>query len=326
MATKPGKASFRRTPLDSSGLGAIQLATQGIPSSVGEVIQQLDTKAAPASAPISAVQAFVIGQVYDVPLHLIESNPVGPRVLYTAQDVDDMTVQLRENGQRISATGYVSEKGTVVLIEGETRLRASRAGGFQTLRIEIKAKPADEKALYEEARSANVDRRNQTPLDDGIKWNELINVRRIYASQKELAERLGIEEDVVSRSISLTRLSSRVLNTVAEYPDMLSLRMLIAIRTFWEAKGDEDTLELIAEIAKNGLGSRDVMARAKAAQNEPVRKPRSTSEKVNFLSGVGELKSFPDRVELTIKGLKPEHVESLTDSIRRAIANQASIS
>ncbi|MDT8992836.1 chromosome partitioning protein ParB [Curvibacter sp. APW13] len=260
-----------------------------------------------------------------MPLHLIESNPLNPRVLYPAQDVDAMTVLLREDGQRISATGYVGDNGTVVLIEGETRLRASRAGDRRTLRIEIKPKPADEKALYEEARSANIDRRNQTPLDDGIKWNDLINVRRIYSSQKELAERLGIEEDVVSRSISLTRLSPRVLNTVAEYPDMLNLRMLIAIRTFWEATGDEDTLELIAEIAKNGLGSRDVMARAKTAKNEPTRKPRSASEEVKYLSGKGVLKSFPDRVELSITGLKPEHVPALTETIRRAIAEQGSI-
>ncbi|BDT74047.1 nucleoid occlusion protein (plasmid) [Comamonadaceae bacterium OS-4] len=318
-------ANFKRRPVDPTTIDAIRNAAKDIPAGVGEVIDGLETKTPPTVQPVNTPLAYEVGQIYDVPLQLIESNPLNPRVLYPAQDVDDMAILLRDHGQRISATGYLGDNGTVVLIEGETRLRASRQNAVRTLRIEIKNKPIDEKALYEEARSANTDRRNQTPLDDGLKWNDLINNRQVYASQKELAERLGIEEDVVSRSISLTRLSSRVLNTVAEYPEMLNLRMLIAIRTFWESTGDDDTLELIAEIAKKGLGSRDVMARAKDAKKEPTRKPRSSSENVIFRSGKGVLKSFPDRVELSVSGLSAAHVESLTDAIRRAMAEQASL-
>jgi hypothetical protein len=48
--------------------------------------------------------------------------------------------------------------------------------------------------------------------------------------------------------------------------ELLSLKMLNAIREFWEVKGEEETLELVLDAAKTGIGYRDVAARRKAAQ------------------------------------------------------------
>lgn len=259
---------------------------------------------------------YDVGQVYDVPIGKIKSNPFNPRVVYTSSAVSEMAASLAARGQGMSAIGYANGEGEVVLIEGETRLRGARAAGLPTLRLEIRPKPESDRELYEQARAANVERRDQSPLDDAIKWKELI-ARKLYPTQAALAKALNLGEDHVSRTMSLAQLPSKVINTVAEYPELLSLKMLNAIREFWEVKGEEETLDLISEAAKSGMGYRDVAARRKAAAKGTVKRPRSTREQLMFRGAKGEFKSFEEdgRIELKLKGLAPDVAEEISAKI-----------
>nr|WP_249214460.1 chromosome partitioning protein ParB [Burkholderia cenocepacia] len=222
----------------------------------------------------------------------------------------------RPGGQGQSASAYQDEAGDVVLIDGERRLRGARTAGLPTLRLEIRPKPASERELYEEARAANVERKDQSPLDDAIKWKELI-ARKIYPTQASLAKALRLGEDHVSRTLSLSQLPSKIVQAAAEYPELLSLKMLNAIREFWEVKGDDETLDLIAEAAKSGMGYRDVAARRKAAAKGTVRRPRSTREQLTFRGAKGEFKSFEEdgRIELKLKGLAPDVAAEISEKI-----------
>lgn len=260
---------------------------------------------------------YEVGRVYDVPLGEIKSNPFNPRYLYTNTAIDEMATSLTSGGQMMSATGFIDEFGAVVLIEGETRLRGCRAGGLLTLRIEIKTRPNSDAALYEEARTANVERRDQTPLDDAIKWKELL-AKKIYPSQSGLAKALKLGEDHVSRVMSLNELPSKVIHAAAENPGLLSLKMLNAIREYFAVKGEESTLELIFEAGKLSLGYRDVVARRKAAEKGPVKRTRSTKEALDFKGVNVELRTFEEdgRLELSLKGLSPEDTEEIRTKIR----------
>lgn len=270
----------------------------------------------------SSKLAYEIGRVYDVPLGEIKSNPFNPRYLYTNTAIDEMATSLTSGGQKMSATGFIDEFGTVVLIEGETRLRGCRAGGLPTLRIEIKTRPNSDAELYEEARTANVERRDQTPLDDAIKWKELL-AKKVYPSQSGLAKALKLGEDHVSRVMSLNELPSKVIHAAAENPGLLSLKMLNAIREYFVVKGEECTLELIFEAGKHSLGYRDVVARRKAAEKGPVKRKRSTKEALVFNGVKGELKTFEEggRLELSLKGLSPEDTEEIRSKIRTVFQN-----
>jgi ParB family chromosome partitioning protein len=227
-----------------------------------------------------------------------------------------MSESLKTTGQRISATAYLDEQGGVTLIEGETRLRGARSAGLSSLRIEIRPRPASDRSLYEEARAANVERRDQTPLDDALKWKELL-ARKIYPTQVALARALNLSEDYVSRTLALANLSSRVIHTVAENSELLNHKMLNAIREYWDVLGDENTLELILDVAKNGLGYRDVTSRRKAAEKGPVKRPRSTRDVLHYRGARGELKTFEEegRMEFTLTGLTPEVAQELTTKL-----------
>ena len=263
-----------------------------------------------------ASQAYMVGMLYDVPVGKLRSNPFNPRAVYTATAVDDMALSLSTSGQRISATGYLGDEGDVVLIEGETRLRGARTAGLTTLRVEIKPRPPSDRDLYEEARAANVERREQTALDDALRWKELL-AKKIYPTQGALAKAMKLGEDHVSRTLSLASLPTKVIHAVVEAPELLSHKMLNAIREFWEIKGDDSALELIHEAAKTGMGYRDVVARRKSAVAGPVKRQRATREAIVFRGAKGEMKTFEDggRIELTLKGLTPEAAHELQDKI-----------
>ncbi|CAR57709.1 putative partitioning protein (plasmid) [Burkholderia cenocepacia J2315] len=259
---------------------------------------------------------YEIGQTYEVPIGKIKSNSVNPRAIYTASAVSEMAESLTARGQGQSASAYVDEAGDIVLIDGERRLRGARAAGLPTLRVEIRPKPASERELYEEARAANVERKDQSPLDDALKWKELLS-RKIYPTQVALAKALNLGEDHVSRTLSLAQLPSRIVQAAAEYPELLSLKMLNAIREFWEVKGEEETLELVLDAAKTGIGYRDVAARRKAAAKGTVKRPRSTREQLSFRGAKGEFKSFEEdgRIELKLKGLAPDVAAEISEKI-----------
>lgn len=314
---------FKKKAVAPERVAAVESAASEAPivgdPRIGAPALELVSAPAPAAQVGSnqlAPAGFQVGVVYEVPVGQLKSNPFNPRAVYTSSAVDDMAQSMSSGGQRVSATAYVGEHGEVVLIEGETRLRGARAAGLPTLRVEIRPRPASDRELYEEARAANVERRDQSPLDDAIKWKELIG-KKVYPTQAALAKALNLGEDHVSRTMSLAQLPNRVIHAVAENAELLSHKMLNAIREFWEVKGDEDTLELILEAAKSGMGYRDVAARRKAAAKGPIKRPRSTREALTFRGAKGEFKSFEEdgRIELTIKGLTPEAAEEITSKI-----------
>jgi ParB family chromosome partitioning protein len=260
---------------------------------------------------------YLVGQTYEVPLGQIKSNPFNPRFLYTNVAVDNMATSLSQMGQITSATGFVSETGEIVLIEGETRLRGCRASGRPTLKIEIKDRPVSDIALYEEARAANVERRDQTPLDDSVKWKELL-AKKVYQSQAAVARALGLDESYVSRIMSLNELPPKVIQAAAEWPALLNLEMLNAIREYHSIQGEDKTLELVYEAGKNSLGYRDVRSRRTTAEKGPIKRTRSNKEVLTFNGATGELKSFEEdgRIELSLKGLTPEMTEEIRTKLR----------
>lgn len=310
---------FRRRSVSPEQVATAESTAAGAPI-VGDPRMSAATPPAPQPEAGAALQPlYVLGQVYEVPLERIRSNPVNPRAVYTPQAVDDMAVSLQASGQHVAATGFV-DGDAVVLIEGETRLRGARLAGLKTLRVEIKKQPESELELYKRARAANVERREQTALDDAIKWKELL-AREVFTSQAALAQELGIKggESTVSRTLQLATLPQDVVLLLSEHPGLLTFQMLNAVRAYWEALGDEKTLEYIPLIDKSGWGYRKVAEDAANAQKGPVKRPRGTKEPLTYAGGKGEIKVFDGgrRLEVSLKGITDlEKVEAFIEGLK----------
>lgn len=303
---------FKRRAVSPEQVAAAETAAAGAPIVGDPRIPATQVDGLGAPGPI-----YVLGQVYDVPLERVKPNPVNPRAVYTSQAVDEMAVSLSKGGQLVAATGFLDE-GSVVLIEGETRLRGARAAGLQTLRIEIKPRPSSDLALYKSARAANVERRDQTPLDDALKWKELLD-RKVFDNQAALSRELDIPESTVSRTLALAAMSQRVVMALSDHASLLSFQMLNAVREYWQVYGEEKTLDYIPLIEKNGWGYRRVIEEAANAKKEPVKRKRGDKEPIEYAGGKGEIKIFDGgkRLEITLKGITdPEKAAAFVDGLK----------
>jgi ParB family transcriptional regulator, chromosome partitioning protein len=310
-------ATFKKKPISLQAVAAAEAN-----AAVAPIVD------APAPKTLGSSQDLLTpmpeSQIIHAPLSRVKSNPLNPRAIYTTNAIDEMAVSLGTNGQRVAALGYLDDDGHVVLIEGETRLRGARAAGLDTLRVEIRPKPQSDRELYEMARAANVERRDQTPLDDALRWKELIS-RKVYPNQAALAKALEVGEDLVSRTMSLAALPPKVIIAAAEYPNLLNLKMLNAIREFFGQQGEESTIDLIHDAAKSGMGYRDVVTRRKAAEKGPVRRPRSVREPLAYFAATGEIKTFEadGRLELVLKGLAASEAAKLVERFKKVLAEPA---
>ena len=312
---------FKISPISHEIAEIAQKAAANIPLTGEKTLHENIANEQKKLVPEQAFEvSYQIGQVYEVPLAKIASNPLNPRYVYSELAIDNMVSSLLENGQRIAAIGFSDGVGGVILIEGETRLRAARAARFETLRIEIRNKPLNEQKLYEEARAANVERREQTPLDDAMRWNELLT-KGIYANQRALANALNINEDVVSRTRSIANMSSQLCRTLADYPNLLNLKMLYQIKLYLDETNLDDAKELIYKIDKSGLSARDVESLRKSLAKEPVKRTRAIRESISYHGLKGEIKAFEDegRVELSLKGLTLEQTKEFTITLKNFI-------
>lgn len=339
--TSKGASAFRRRAVDlaqvevaektaanSALVGSVKSAAPHAPSPVA--LTPVVTLPSASESNLDSIQdstglaqMFIAGQakiggIYEVPLPLITSNPMPPRFIYTVEMVEDMIVTLRDKGQLHAATGFLNDSGGVTLIEGETRFRASRALGKPTLRIEIRPVPESMKGLYEKARAANADRKQQTPLDDAMAWRRMLD-DKTYPSQVAIARAFNLREDDVSRTVSLASLPESIMHTLVKHPDLLNLKMLDAIRQFHDAKGQDETISLIDDVIRSGLGYREVHARRTAGvKPPPVKRPRSSRETVTFGEAKGELKIFEEdgRLEMSVKNLSAEEADDLKIKLR----------
>lgn len=265
------------------------------------------------------LRTLVVGQVVEVPTAWVRSNPVNPRVFYTAAMVESMAESLRERGQQTAALGFV-DGDNLVLIDGETRLRGARAAGMEVLRVEIRPRPATNQELHAIAYVANEESAKPTGLDYSVRWRALLE-DGTYANQAELARSLHQQEALVSRILSIGDLPRDLMLEIIENPGLCTSYMLSAIREYWAVAGDLSTRQLIAEIVEKGLGYRDVSQRRKMLQRGPVRRPPSSKIPFTFRGVRGELRTVEDdgRVELVVKGLSAEDAQALSDRLQNAL-------
>lgn len=262
---------------------------------------------------------FEIGKVYDVPVGNIQANPINARAVYSASASDEMCRSLQDIGQSTAATGFLAENGEdVILIDGHRRWRGCESLGLPTLRVEIRPKPESEQLLYLASRAANCERENQTPLDDALVWRRLLD-KKVFPSQVALAKAINISESELSRTLALAQLPSRLIDALSDKESLLTLKMLNALREYWQSRGEDETFELILKAEELGLSYRDVENRRKNKElPTKIRSKYDHRQLVKFGAGVGALKLYSQegRIELSLTGLGPKESQELLNRLQ----------
>ena len=208
-----------------------------------------------------------IGQVALVALHLISENKHNARVFYLASDIDATAVSMQKNQQLSIATGWI-EDGKLLLNDGQKRARAARAGGIPHLKVEITSKP-DPRSGYLASRAMNVERSNQTCLDDAVRWKEML-ADGLFTGHADLATALDMTQPNISKTLAINEIPNRLINRMKDNQATSSLRVAYEISRIFARKMDSeldseklDALadDVIDEVIKRNLSSEICQAR-----------------------------------------------------------------
>lgn len=282
---------------------------------------------------VTTTQAFdlsvcIPGAIVRVPLHLIDTNPMSPRHIYTTEEVEKI-VRTMPDGQDVAAHGYIQD-GRVKLIDGGTRFRAAKLTDRGTLDVKIEEQPKDKLALFKRARELNEQRSDTTALDFALSLRTLLNEGAV-SSQRELMEKVEapgggkLSESMVSTYIRITRIPEKVQRVMSDSPDTATVVALYAVSELFpenmtdaelEAKQDL-AFDIIDEIKRRKLNRFQIAALVKSKLEGPKARERSTVHPLEFGTHKGQIKMFAKKgqIDLSLKGL----TETEMPAIRAAL-------
>jgi ParB family chromosome partitioning protein len=267
--------------------------------------------------------AWQLGSTYTVPVQMLKDSAYNARVWYSVEEIEETLTSLQKNGQDVPVSGYIDDDGKITVVDGSKRLRAARAGGIETLRVEIKRRPDSSKALYLMSRRMNVERSTQTAFDDAVRFRTLLD-EKVYAGQQELAADLGVSQSTVSYTLSLNKLPAQLVKAMREERTKTGEAKLCQLGFASEfAKlfdGTDDgqgrvdlALDIAREILAKDLSVRQAQELIRSRSEN--KRQRSTADKiaVRYGNGSGMLKVFPTKgqLDLSIKGVNSEKLDEL---------------
>jgi len=201
------------------------------------------------------------------PIESLKPNPDQPRKIFTREDLDELTVSIRDRGvlQPILVRAQPGEDGVWQIIAGERRWRASQAARLTEVPIVIRE--MDDVEVLEVAIIENVQRADLNPLEEADAYRALME--RFGRTQDAVAGVVGKSRSHVANTLRLLQLPEEVLAYVRE--GKLSAGHARALITA------PNPGELAAQAYRDGLNVRQVEALARKAQaGDP---PRSSSAK-----------------------------------------------
>ncbi|ADV02119.1 ParB/RepB/Spo0J family partition protein [Alicycliphilus denitrificans] len=271
----------------------------------------------------------VIGSVVAVPLHLIDPNPIGPRVIYKVEDIDKIARTLPAS-QDDAAHGFVRE-GRVVLIDGGTRYRAAKISGVGQLDVKFEQAPESEVELYLRARSYNEQRSQTSVIDHALSLQRLLD-SGVVSSARELCEKIPdiggsaqMSESQVSYYLRVARMPRQVIERMSSSAATSQLSILYAVSEIFPkneaatAEQIELGLQIVDEIKTRELTHKQTVALVKSRLGEEPkqRRERSLQQQIAYGPYKGQIKCFGKRgqVDLSLRGVKEEDMPALQGEI-----------
>ena len=187
------------------------------------------------------------GRVLQVPVELIDINPMQPRLKFSDHRIDELVESIKKYGVIQPLIG--TRKGErYELIAGERRLRSSKKAGLKTVPMVIRDVKEQEK--LEVALIENLQREDLNPVETAIAYKRLID--EFNLTQEDVAKHVGKSRSSVTNTL-------RMLNL----PEEVRLALIDGKITEGHAKyligidSEEKQMVLFRKILHNNLSVRD---------------------------------------------------------------------
>jgi len=221
-------------------------------------IVQDNKPAVPAESAVVVAQPVVLtheknetvpdaGRVLQVPIDLIDINPMQPRLKFTEHKIDELVESIRKYG--VIQPLIASRKGErFELIAGERRLRSSKIAGLTSVPVVIR--DAKEQEKLEVALIENIQREDLDPIETGIAYKRLID--EFNLTQEEVSKQLGKSRSAVTNTLRMLHLPEEIRQALIERKITEGhAKYLVGIES------EEKQLLLFRKILHNNLSVRD---------------------------------------------------------------------
>lgn len=172
-----------------------------------------------------------------VDVALVDDNPVNARRTYRPETIARLATELKADGQLVPAVAIRSldAPGRFVLIDGHYRKKGTIAGGLSTLRLEIVPCPTRIE-MYRLSFKLNQERTAQTPLDNAMAWQDLLD-RGDVPDRNALMAITGLSKQLISKTLKVLELDRETLDRMATAADLFSYRLCYTLAQISEIEG-----------------------------------------------------------------------------------------
>lgn len=237
--------------------------------------------------------AMLEGDIRVVEIEKVLENPLNARRLYDEEVVKDRAASIATNGQLtpVPVIPNKDQPGTFILIDGHYRRRALLSLGRNEIKIDIK-RINDRFDLYRLSYALNDQRSPQTALDDSLAWTSLLENGE--ADLDKISQVTGASKAKVSKTVSIGKLSSSVLEKATATPARFGLEMLYELFLYEQKHDESKSLSLLEKIIRDDLSTRDVASIRKNEEMVRSRKTKEISRQYKIRSGDTEIGYIKD--------------------------------
>jgi ParB family chromosome partitioning protein len=152
--------------------------------------------------PANAGHDHVNGNVNEISLTEIETNPFQPRQHFDEEALNELAESIRVHGIIQPITVRRLAPHQYQLISGERRFQASKKAGLSAVPAYVRS--ADDQQMLEMALIENIQRENLNPIEISLSYQRLISECNL--KQEELGERVGKNRSTVTNYLRLLKL------------------------------------------------------------------------------------------------------------------------
>jgi len=267
-----------------------------------------------------------------VPLALCARHPQNARRFYPPEELAAFSASLARDGQLETAKGIPDPEkpGHWLIVDGARRLMALKLANAPSIDVTPLPDGLSPLQIYRISRSLNVERAEQTDLDNAFAWSDLVQ-RGIVADGQALADEIGVSKSTTSRMLALASISGELLEVMKSAPARFPYRLANELRLLADEKGMDKAVE-IAQVAVSADGERitvryvEALRRATddAARHRSRENPHITTALQVGDRKVGAIKLFPSgRIQMELSGITADVQELLHDKVRQILQEKA---
>ena len=207
----------------------------------------------------NAVQ--VIGNIIDLPLESINTNPFQPRTHFNEDALKELSSSIKELGVIQPVTVRKMKGDQYQLVSGERRLRASKMAGISKIPAYVRL--ANDQESLEMALVENIQRQDLDPIEIGLSYQRLIE--EINLTQDQLSKRVGKKRSTITNYMRLLKLDPIIQTGIRDkFITMGHGRALVNV------EDPKTQLDLYKQIVNKGLSVCTVEVLVRQLKNPKV--------------------------------------------------------